>query len=93
MENDVKKLQIKAVIGIVIVIFVYVIFTIFSDVEKIFSNFSDVMIHSYIIPIVVLFSITLTVRSFIQKQILKKLDIEITFKQSFLFKEYSFEVI
>ena len=84
MENDVKKLQIKAVIGIVIVIFVYVIFTIFSDVEKIFSNFSDVMIHSYIIPIVVLFSITLTVRSFIQKQILKQLDIEITFKQSFL---------
>ena len=42
------------------------------------------MIHSYIIPIVVLFSITLTVRSFIQKQILKQLDIEITFKQSFL---------
>ena len=84
MENDVKKLQIKAVIGIVIVIFVYVIFTIFSDVEKIFSNFSDVMIHSYIIPIVVLFSITLTVRSFIQKQILKQLVIEITFKQSFL---------
>ena len=84
MENDVKKLQIKAVIGIVIVIFVYVIFTIFSDVEKIFSNFSDVLIHSYIIPIVVLFSITLTIRSFIQKQILKQLDIEITFKQSFL---------
>ena len=34
MENDVKKLQIKAVIGIVIVIFVYVIFTIFSGCRK-----------------------------------------------------------
>jgi len=84
MKNDVKKLQIKAVIGIVIVIFVYVIFTIFSDVEKIFSNFSNVMIHSFIIPITVLFSITLTARSFIQKQILKQLDIKITLKQSLL---------
>jgi len=84
MENDVKKLQIKAVIGIIIIICVYVIFTIFSDIEKIFSNFSNVMIHSFIIPIAVLFSITITARSFIQKQILKQLDIEISFKQSFL---------
>ncbi len=82
MENDVKKLQIKFVIGIVIVIFVYVLFTIFSDVEKIFLTFSDVMIHSYIIPIGILFSISLTLRGFIQKQILKQLDIEISFKQS-----------
>ena len=84
MENDIKKLQIKAVIGIVIVVFVYVIFIIFSDIEKIILNFSNVMIHSYIIPIVLLFSITLIVRGLIQKQILKQLDIEISFKQSLL---------
>jgi uncharacterized protein (TIRG00374 family) len=84
MNHDVKKLQIKSIIGIVIVIFVYFVFTIFSDVEKILLNFSDVMIHSYIIPITILFSITLTARSFIQKQILKQLGIEITFKQSWL---------
>ena len=83
MNNDIKKLQVKFILGVIIIVFAYVIFTIFSDVEKIQDIFSTTMIYDYFVPIIILFSISLILRSFIQKNILKQLGIHLTFKQSF----------
>ena len=82
MKNDIKKLQVRFVIGIIIIVFVYVLFTFLSDIEKISLIFTDVMIHSYIIPIGILFTTSLTLRGFIQNRILRQLGIKISFKES-----------
>jgi len=82
MNNDLKKLQVKFVVGIIIIVLVYVLFTIISDIEKITSIFSTIMIHSYLVPIIILFSSSLTLRGFIQKQILKQLGIDLSFRES-----------
>jgi uncharacterized protein (TIRG00374 family) len=83
MKYDDGKLQTRLVIGIIVVVLVYVIFTILSDVEQIYSIFSE-MDYSFLIFIVFLFSFSLILRSFIQKCILQQLGIKITFRQSLL---------
>lgn len=79
--NHIKKNRIF--ISILLVTLFYIIFTIFSDIDKIKNDYQNFNFF-YFLPILPILFFSMFVRSLIQKYLLKKLDIDISIKSSFM---------
>ncbi len=73
----------KIFISILLITVFYIILTIFSDIEKIKGDYQNFNI-SYFLPIFPILFLSMLLRSILQKHLLKKLNIEIPIKYSFL---------
>ncbi|KAF6245763.1 lysylphosphatidylglycerol synthase transmembrane domain-containing protein [Nitrosopumilus sp. b2] len=79
--KNIKKNRIF--LSIILVTLFYVMFTIFSDVEKIKVDYQNFNFY-YFLPILSILFLSIFLRSLIQRYILKKLGITISIKTSFL---------
>jgi glycosyltransferase 2 family protein len=70
-------------ISILLITLFYIIFTIFSDIDKIKNDYENFNIF-YFLPILPILFLSMFFRSLIQKYLLKKLDIDISIKSSFM---------
>lgn len=73
----------KIIVVIFGIIMFYVLFAIYSDIEKLKENYQQINLV-YLFPIILILSCTLFFRGLIQKFLLKQIGIEISIKQSFL---------
>ena len=73
----------KIFISILLITIFYILLTIFSDIDKIKVDYQNFNIF-YFLPILPILFLSMFLRSILQKHLLKKLDIEIPLKSSFL---------
>lgn len=73
----------RVFITIIVVILFYVIFALYSDIEKLGENYEKIKI-SYLIPIFGILISSIFLRSLLQRYLLMKIGIDLSLKQSFL---------
>jgi uncharacterized protein (TIRG00374 family) len=73
----------RIIVSILLVTLFYIAFTIFSDIDKIKNDYQNFNIF-YFLPILPILFLSIFFRSLIQKYLLKKLNIEISLKSSFM---------
>lgn len=70
-------------ITIIVVILFYVIFALYSDIEKLGENYEKIKIF-YLVPIFGILISSIFLRSLLQRYLLMKIEIDLSLKQSFL---------